>query len=259
MHDVSRTNTSRYFPNKIWETRSDILDKKMKTRIIQITAGTGPAECSWVVAKVLKFFLKEALAQKITLSILHQESGEQNGTVQSVTIQLSAKEQVLTDFLKDWLGTVQWIGQSTFRKFHKRKNWFVGVFEIEQQHQFELREHEIKYQAMRSSGPGGQHVNKVSSAIRAIHEPTGIQVVVMDTRSQHQNKKLAKQRLAEKVKHRNVEGFKTSIQDQWQNHRELERGNPVRIFTGSDFKEKKQKKNYKSQRQQLKKDLRDEL
>lgn len=231
----------------------------MKTRIIQITSGTGPAECSWVVAKVLKVFLKEALREKLSYTIVHQEKGEQNGTVQSATIQLSGKDGVLASFLKDWLGTVQWIGQSTFRKLHKRKNWFIGVFEIEKQETFELQAHEIKYQAIRSSGPGGQHVNKVSSAIRAIHEPTGIQVLVMDTRSQHQNKKLAKQRLEEKVAQRNMEGFKTSIQDQWQNHRELERGNPVKIFTGSNFKEKKTKKNYKSQRQQLKRNLRNEL
>lgn len=227
----------------------------MKTKLIQITAGKGPAECNWVVAKVLKVLLKELQACKINYTILQQEKGEENGTVQSATIQLSGDDKLVAKFLKEWTGTVQWIGQSTFRKYHKRKNWFVGIFEIEQEQTIALQSHEIKYQAIRSSGPGGQHVNKVSSAIRAIHEPTGIQVVVMDTRSQHQNKKLAKQRLQLKVAKRNLEGLKTSIKDQWENHQELERGNPIKVFTGSDFKQKKVKKNYKKQRQQLKNDL----
>jgi len=231
----------------------------MKTKIIQITAGTGPAECTWVVAKVLKELLKAAVSDKLKYDILNQEKGEENGTVQSATVQLKGDEKAINQFLSEWIGTIQWIGQSTFRKFHKRKNWFVGVFEMEDRKEVELKEKEIKFQAMRSSGPGGQHVNKVSSAIRAIHEPTGVQVVVMDTRSQHQNKKLAKQRLALKVAEKNLEGFKASIKDQWENHRELERGNPVKVFSGANFKEKKQKKNYKSQRQQLKKDLRNEL
>ena len=241
----------------------------MKTKVIQITAGKGPAECCWVVAKVLKVLLKEVTEQRLDYTILHQEKGNENGTVQSATLQLSGDQKSMQQFLKDWIGTIQWIGQSTFRKFHKRKNWFVGVFEIEENQKVELQSHEIKYQAIRSSGPGGQHVNKVSSAIRAIHEPTGIQVVVMDTRSQHQNKKLAKQRLESKVAEKNLEGFKASIKDQWENHQELERGNPVKVFTGSDFKQKTRpnvpfgtggkKKNYKKQRQQLKNDLRNEL
>ena len=231
----------------------------MKTKLIQITAGKGPAECNWVVAKVLKILLKELQVCKINYTILQQEKGEENGTVQSATIQLSGDIKLINKFLKEWIGTIQWIGQSTFRKYHKRKNWFVGIFEIKQEQTIELQLHEIKYQAMRSSGPGGQHVNKVSSAIRAIHEPTGIQVVVMDTRSQHQNKKLAKQRLQLKVAKRNLDEFKTSIKDQWENHQELERGNPIKVFTGSDFKQKKGKKNYKKQRQQLKNDLRKEL
>lgn len=231
----------------------------MKRRIIQLTAGNGPAECTWVVAKVLKAILKELQACKIEHLILQQEKGEENATVQSATIQLSGDDVVIDKFLKEWKGTIQWVGQSKYRKHHKRKNWFIGVFEIEQQSTLELHPNEIKYQAIRSSGPGGQHVNKVSSAIRAIHEPTGIQVVVMDTRSQHQNRKLAEERLQKKVAERNLEGFKASIKDQWENHQELERGNPVKIFAGADFKVKKEKKNYKKQRHQLKNELRKNL
>ena len=157
----------------------------METKTIQFTAGRGPAECTWVVAKVLKTFIKNSSNVGISYTILHQEKGVENGTVQSVSLQL--KGQNLTLFLKDWLGTIQWIGKSTFRKYHKRKNWFIGCFELKELKTLEVFERDIEFQAIRSSGPGGQHVNKVSSAVRAKHIPTGVQVLVSESRSQHQN------------------------------------------------------------------------
>jgi peptide chain release factor len=111
---------------------------------------------------------------------------------------------------------------------------------------------------MRSSGAGGQHVNKVSSAIRATHIPTGIAVVAMDSRSQHQNKKLATERLLKKLEEENLRQLKNHVGSQWENQLNIQRGNPVRIFTGSDFKKNKVRQDYKGIRQQLKIDLRNE-
>lgn len=229
----------------------------MNTKVIQITSGRGPVECCWVVAKVLKYVIEALKVAKIEHQLLHSVKGIENGTLQSATIQL--KGENLEAFLADWLGTVQWIGKSSFRKFHKRKNWFIGIYEVETKAQLSLKEADIKFQAIRSSGPGGQHVNKVSSAIRATHIKTGLQVLVMDSRSQHQNKKIAIKRLQERIAEHNNSELKAEVQNKWENHLNLERGNPVRIFEGSDFKVKKEKKNYKSKRQQLKKNLRNEL
>ena len=226
----------------------------METKIIVFTAGRGPIECSWVVAKILRIFLKQAMATKIAYKILHREVGIENGTIQSVSIQLEGVG--LESFLKNWLGTLKWVGTSTFRKHHKRKNWFIACFAIKEQQTTQLNEKEIQFQAIRSSGPGGQHVNKVSSAIRALHKPTGIQVVVMESRSQHQNKKIAIKRLQEKVANFNLTLLKESIKTQWENHLNLERGNPIQVFTGTDFKRKKQEKSYKKERNKLKNDLR---
>ena len=132
-------------------------------KIIQITAGRGPAECCWVVAQVLKILITEVKAKGIEYIILQREKGIENGTVQSVSIQLSGTD--VNSFLTTWCGTVQWVGTSTFRKYHKRKNWFIGVYELEQLSLSELNEKDISFQTMRSTGPGGQNVNKVSSAI----------------------------------------------------------------------------------------------
>ncbi|GAA3510525.1 peptide chain release factor H [Aquimarina addita] len=229
----------------------------MKQKIIQITAGRGPSECCWVVAQVLKYFLNEVKNTGLTYSILQREKGFENGTVQSVTIRIQGEKLDL--FLTPWLGTIQWIGTSTFRKHHKRKNWFIGVYEVTQTKTIEVQEKEISFQAIRSSGPGGQNVNKVNSAIRATYHPTGDQVLVMDSRSQHQNKKIALQRLKEKVNQSQLENIKKVITDQWENHLHIERGQPIRIFKGTDFKKQHKKHSYTTNRQQLKKDVRNEL
>ena len=225
-------------------------------KIIQITAGRGPAECTWVVAQVLKKVLDEAQELGLETVLLQREVGEENGTVETATISIKGKNA--ETFANSWIGTIQWIGQSQFRKMHKRKNWFIGIFEIEAQKNASISESDIQYQAMRSSGAGGQHVNKVSSAIRATHIPTGIAVVSMDSRSQHQNKKLATERLLKKLEDETLQQLKNHVGKQWENQLNIQRGNPVRIFTGTDFKKNKVEKSYKGTRQKLKTDLRNE-
>ncbi len=229
----------------------------MKTKIIQITAGRGPAECCWVVAKVLKYFLEEVQKMGYDYVIVQRIPGTENGTIQSVTIQLSGKE--LETFTRSWIGTVQWVGKSTFRKHHKRKNWFIGIYELDRFTLQDIPEKEITFHTMRSSGPGGQNVNKVNSAVRVIHQPSGTMVVVMDSRSQHQNRKIAKARLKEKMLNVQLDQLKESITDQWENHLSVQRGNPIKVFKGTDFKKEKKVKTYKNKRNQLKQDLRNKL
>lgn len=225
-------------------------------KIIQITAGRGPAECTWVVAQVLKKVLEEAQEQQLEAVVLQRQAGSENGTVETATVSLKGKNA--TTFASSWLGTIQWIGQSQFRKMHKCKNWFIGIFEIEPQKNWTVSENDIQYQAMRSSGAGGQHVNKVSSAVRATHLPTGIAVVAMDSRSQHQNKKLATERLLKKLEGETLQDLKNQVGKQWENQLNIQRGNPTRTFTGTDFKKNKIEKSYKGMRQKLKTDLRNE-
>jgi peptide chain release factor len=223
-------------------------------KIIQITSGRGPAECTWVVAQVLKKVLQEAKDFDLKALVLQHNAGQENGTIDTVTIQLEGKKA--DSFLNSWIGTIQWIGKSTFRKFHKRKNWYIGVFEIEKTKENTFSEKDIHYQALRSSGAGGQHVNKVSSAIRATHKPLGFSVVCMDSRSQHQNKKIATERLILKLKEATLNSFKDQEQSHWENKLQVERGNPVRIFEGSDFKRHKQDERFKKVRQKLKQQIR---
>lgn len=203
-------------------------------KLIQITSGRGPLECQWAVAKVLKIFLEEAKNNNIEYEIIHRENGDENLTLKSATVLLKSKD--LNDFLKTWLGSICWTGKSTFRKLHKRSNWFIGVFELEGLEKINFNEKDIQFQTTRSQGSGGQNVNKVNTAVRATHIPTGQSVFVQDSRSQLENKKLSITRLKEKVLEQNIIQLQKRMQETWNNHLQVQRGNPIRTFSGTDFK-----------------------
>ncbi len=223
-------------------------------KIIQITAGKGPNECSFVVAKVLKIFLKEIAPEAIEYTILSKVNGYENGTIQSVTIILEGLQ--IEPFLQNWIGTILWVGKSIFRKNHKRKNWYIAIFELTNTVITEINEKDFQFKTMRSKGAGGQHVNKVSSAVRASYPLFGISVSVMDTRSQHQNKKIAITRLKEKCMAFQLEKLTNDVKNEWTNHLNIQRGNPIRTFYGSDFKRENQVKSFKKKRNTLKRELR---
>ncbi|QZT37872.1 peptide chain release factor H [Halosquirtibacter xylanolyticus] len=230
----------------------------METIILQITSGRGPAECCWVVAQILKFLIEDAQKANCQHHILHREKGVENGTLLSATIQLEGKN--VESFSKQWIGTILWIGHSQFRKDHKQKNWFVAINKINLSNSsFVVHDHDISYQAIRAGGPGGQHVNKVSTAIRAKHHPSGLQVMVSESRSQLQNKKLAKQRLIALIKFEQVNKQKRAIQAEGKNQAEIQKGSPIKTFHGGDFKARHVETKYKQKRCSLKQSLRKEL
>ena len=222
-------------------------------KIIQITSGRGPLECQFVVAKVLKVFLEEAKENAIAYEIIHREKGDENLTQKSVTLVLKGKK--LNSFLENWLGSICWIGKSTYRKFDQRSNWYIGVFELENLEKIEFNEKDIQFQTTRSQGNGGQNVNKVNTAVRATHLPTKISVFAQDTRSQLENKNISIERLKEKVMHLHIEKLEKQMQETWNNHLQVQRGNATRTFTGTDFKKNKTNETSKTKRGRLKNEL----
>lgn len=200
----------------------------MKKMMIQITSGKGPAECCRVVARVQSLMLKQAKQQDIQIEVLDNKAGELNGTLLSATMMATGHN--LDAFLKEWAGTVQWIAQSPYRKYHKRKNWFVGVAAFDVKELMQWNSKDVDLETCKSSGPGGQNVNKVETAVRGTHLPSGIQVMAMDTRSQLENKKLCLARLEGKVLVWQTEQLVEQQQNQWMEHYLLQRGNPVKII-----------------------------
>lgn len=226
-------------------------------RYIQITAGRGPEECCFAVAQILKKMLKECKAKGCYAEVMHREKSHLNGNLFSASLVVDTKND--SGILKDWVGTIQWTSQSPFRKFHKRKNWFVGVFELEQDSLKSFAWKDVSYDVFRSSGPGGQHVNKTSTGVRAVHRPTGIAVTAQDTRSQLQNKKLANERLQRAWQEAEMQRLKSLHANEWSNHLDLQRGNPVKVFKSMDFKQRRETKKFRNQRSSEKQKWRREM
>ncbi|MCM0385592.1 peptide chain release factor H [Bacteroides fragilis] len=200
----------------------------MEKTYLQITSGRGPVECCRVVALVLERILKQAQTRKLKVEIVEKEAGPANRTLLSAVIALEGAG--CDTLVEEWEGTVLWIARSPYRIHHRRKNWFVGVQTFLLSESREATENEIRYETLRASGSGGQHVNKTESAVRAVHIPSGISVVASDQRSQWQNKKLATERLLVKLTAWNVEQAMIQAQANWSNHNRLQRGNPVKVI-----------------------------
>jgi peptide chain release factor len=196
---------------------------------LQITAGHGPAECAWAVVKVLERMQTEALASALELKAIEIEPGPQPGTAQSALVSVSGPSG-LEKFASAWGGTVQLTARSPFRPEHKRKNWFVAIDAIEPVDETRFQSQDIRWETMRASGPGGQHVNRTESAVRVTHMPTGLQATAMEERSQHRNRKLALARLAKKLAEMDAKRQDDVREKRWRAHQKLQRGNPVRII-----------------------------
>jgi len=203
----------------------------MEKHYIQITSGRGPVECCRVVVLVMQKIIEQAKSLGFNTEIIEHEDGPQDGCMFSATLSVASED--IAPFIKEWEGSVLWVAQKNpFRPWHRRKNWFVGIHFFKPMEYNKTDEHDIVYETLRSSGPGGQNVNKVETAVRATHLPSGLSVLASDMRTQVQNKKLARERLVIKLLVMEEEKQMRQTHDVWMNHNTLERGNPVKRFKG---------------------------
>ena len=205
----------------------------MEKRLIQITSGKGPLECAWSAGKVYDLINFECLQNGFQLDLISKEKHQSGLEYSSFVVTIEGKQ--VMKFLDQWLGTIQVIAQSPYRKNHKRKNWFLAVFELLEKISQDIDINDIQFESIRCSGPGGQHVNKVSTGIRARHMGTGISVKTMESRSQSMNKKMAVEKIKHQLNKITAAQHAQIEQLHWKKQIEIERGQPKRIIYEKDF------------------------
>ncbi|MDD2867189.1 peptide chain release factor H [Neomegalonema sp.] len=198
-----------------------------------VSSGAGPAECRLAVAHALRRLGAEAEEAGLDFAAVEGPRPDDWGPVSALATLYGEGAEILA---RRWLGTILWTAESPARPHHKRRNWFIGVHESPEIPQAPLLDlADLRFEAFRAGGPGGQHQNVTDSAVRAVHLPTGLSVVAREERSQHRNKAAALARLGEMLMGQAVLAAASARRKDWLAHKSLERGAPVRRFKGPRF------------------------
>jgi peptide chain release factor len=190
-----------------------------------VSAGRGPQECAWAVARLAGRLEQDARKRDVRTERVETVGGERPGTFLSVLLRIADDQ-----FAAAWTGTLCWQAPSPYRSGHGRKNWYVIAEPCEVgAPRTRFSETDVDVVAIRTGGPGGQHRNKASTAVRATHRPSGI-VVVADTERQFGlNRAIALRMLRERLERGDEEAGRRLTTARWRVHDELVRGDPVRV------------------------------
>jgi len=202
-----------------------------------LSAGRGPQECTWAVAQLVRRLEAGAGRDGLTTRRVETVPGERPGTFLSVLVRISGTGAAR--FAASWTGTLCWQAASPYRTSAGRKNWYVIAqpCEVDAAHTA-FAEADVDIVGCRTGGPGGQHRNKASTAVRATHRPTGI-VVVADTERQFsQNRRLALERIRARLEQGDRAADRAVITGRRQIHDALVRGNPTRVERPAEFPQK---------------------
>ena len=198
--------------------------------ILKLNAGAGGTEsCDWC-GMLYRMYTRWAERKGYSLEVIDYLDGDEAG-IKSVTFQINGENAY--GYLKSEKGVHRLVRISPFNAQGKRQTSFVSLDvmpDIEEDVDVEVKDEDIRIDTYRSSGAGGQHINKTSSAIRITHFPTGIVVTCQNERSQFQTKDKAMQMLKAKLYMLKQEENAEKLSDIRGDVKEIGWGNQIRSY-----------------------------
>ncbi|HEX9804145.1 MAG TPA: peptide chain release factor 2 [Candidatus Dojkabacteria bacterium] len=204
--------------------------------VFSIHAGQGGTEaCDWT-EMLMRMYTRYFEMKGWRVTTLDLISGEEAG-IKSVTMEVVGK--FVYGYLKKEHGTHRLVRVSPFNSQGLRQTSFAGVEVeplVEDDIEIEINDEDIEFSAVRAGGPGGQSVNKTSSAVRIIHKPTGISVSSSALKSQLQNRKAAMNLLKSKLLKIEEERHEKEMTEEKGEHKIAAWGNQIRNYILQPYK-----------------------